>query len=151
MYTCRLACACAGLEDRRVALQSVTMPCIACNGGGEYTLQQGGWHGEQGSPWASPSPTTLANRVRRLCCSTRWWKWRGSVITAATVIHHDLQPPGDFEIRLCVADGPSSDLSIKTETLPLPGMHARTWLLVVRRTTRTVAGAQSSSKVTCDL
>jgi hypothetical protein len=84
--TCRLACACAGLEDRRDALQIVKIPRVAYNGGGEYMLQQGGWHGEQGSPWTSPSPLALANRVRRLCCSTRSWKWRRSVIT---VIHHE--------------------------------------------------------------
>lgn len=62
-----LACACAGLEIRRDILQPVTIPRVAIsNGGGEYMLQPGGWHGEQGSPWTSTSPIALANRVRRL-------------------------------------------------------------------------------------
>ena len=84
--TCSLACACAGLENRQVTLQTVTIPRVAYNGGGEYMLQQGSWHGEQGSPWTSPSPLALANRVRKLCCSTRSWEWRRSV---TTVIHHE--------------------------------------------------------------
>jgi hypothetical protein len=56
-----------GLEIRRGVLQTVTIPRVAINnGGGEYMLQQGCWHGEQGSPWTSTSPIALANRVRTL-------------------------------------------------------------------------------------
>jgi hypothetical protein len=59
--------------------------------------------------------------------------------------------PGPEEIRLCVADGWRAARQAICQSKLKPCQHARTWLIVVRRTTRTAAGAQSSSKVTCNL
>ena len=54
-------------QEGRICSQDRDDAADSHPGGGEYMLlQAGGWQGEQGSPYTSPAPTALANRVRTL-------------------------------------------------------------------------------------